>query len=163
MTPGKRFEGKFHESLKLLDGASMRIEDGGNRAKNPQLGDFIFWGGIYDTFLFECKATGKGRLDLYELLKKQKDKKGNEKSSQLERLLKFSDLRECNHSIVVINFYGENVAKENRCVIVEAHALKRYIKESKRKSVPLADALDIGHECPVIKGNIWEVDPWAVL
>lgn len=156
MDSGKRFEAKFHDSLKRLDGASMRIEDGGRGAKNPQLGDFLFWGGESDTFLFECKATGKGRLDFERLAKKGKDGK-----SQMDRLLGFSDLRRCNHSLIAINFYGGDVARENRCVLIEAHAMEAYINETDRASIPLADAIRIGRECPVIKGNIWEVDPWA--
>lgn len=158
MDSGKRFEGKFHDSLRLLDGASMRIEDGGRGAKNPQLGDFLLWCGVDETFLFECKATGDGRLEFRRLCKKGKDGK-----SQMDRLLGFSDLRDCHHSLIAINFYGKDVARENRCVLVEAHVMEAYINETGRASIPLADALQIGHECPVIKGNIWEVDPWAAL
>ena len=43
MNPGKRFEGKFRESLDLLPGYGMRIIDGGDRLKERMPADFWYF------------------------------------------------------------------------------------------------------------------------
>lgn len=149
---GKRFEGKFHKSLWQLPGASMRIEDGGGKAKNKQMGDFLYWDLGENTFLFECKATHGKSFKLRNLT-----------DDQLESLLKFDALRESNHSVIAINYYGDDVAQENHCVLINVNQYKSYIEGTDKASLSYDDALDLGFECSVVKGNIWNLNPWAVI
>lgn len=152
MNPGKRFEAKFHQSLLMLPGASCRFEDGGAVAKNRQLADYIYWDNGEETFVFECKATKKPSFPMCDM--------GDE---QLEGLLEWEAMRPTFHAVVALNFYGENVAAENRCILVEARSLVRYLEYTGRKSIPADDAAEIGWECERAKGNIWKLDPWKVI
>ncbi len=152
MNSGKRFESKFHQSLKLLPGASFRLEDGGAVSKNKQLADYIYWDDGEETFAFECKATKKNAFPMCDI--------GND---QIRGLVEWEAMRTTFHSIVAINYYGENVAIDNRCILVEIRELLRYLEQTGRRSIPADDAARIGWECERIKGNIWKLDPWKVI
>lgn len=151
MNPGKRFEGKFHESIKHLPGASMRIMDGGRYAPIQQWGDFFYFAPD-DTFLFECKATHLTRFPHDKI-----------QDHQIKKLKGFSDLSRNRHSIIVINFYGEDIRKKNDCVLIDIDAYLKHLEDTTRSSLSEAEAREIGEVMEREKGNIWFVDPWAVI
>lgn len=152
VNPGKRFEGKFRKSLLLLPGASCRFEDGGAVAKNRQLADFMYWDYDGNSFAFECKATKKPAFPMCDM-----------GDGQMDGLLEWESMHESYHALVALNFYGENVARDNRCILVEARSLMRYLEYRGRKSVPADDAAEIGWECGRLAGNIWALDPWKAI
>lgn len=152
VNPGKRFEGKFRKSLLLLPGASCRFEDGGAVAKNRQLADFMYWDYDGNSFAFECKATKKPAFPMCDM-----------GDGQMDGLLEWESMHESYHALVALNFYGENVARDNRCILVEARSLMRYLEYRGRKSIPADDAAEIGCECGRLAGNIWALDPWRAI
>ena len=110
MDSGKRFEERVARSLHELDGASMRVEDGGRGAFNKQLCDFLYWPDRGGTIAIECKAA-KDRLELRRLGVGKED-------GQLARLLAFQGRGR--RSVVAVNFYGDDYRKHNRCYIIPA-------------------------------------------
>lgn len=147
VNPGKVFESRFKTCLNRLPGASMRIEDGGAVGRNRQWGDFFYWDEGEDTYLFECKAT---HLKSFELR--------NLKSHQAKSLLAFSALRETNHSILALNFYDDDVRQNNRCVLIDIHDFISWTQESKRASLPLNEALEIGALCNTTRDGHWDLE-----
>lgn len=144
MKPGKRFERKFGESLGLLNGIAYRIEDGGMYSFNDQPGDFYYFSPDGTSHLIECKAT-KEKSFSFRLVRE----------GQIASLLAFESVSRSTRSWVAVNFYGENVAKDNRCFLIPIEKYVRYVATCERKSLPIAVAGGIGTECPKIKGNIW--------
>lgn len=146
MNPGKRFEAKFHESLRRLPGVSMRIYDGGQYAKIQQMGDFLYWDFFGHTWLFECKATKEKSFPIAKL-----------KDHQLEGLLQFDSLHESNHGIIAINFYGENVREKNNCYLVTATRYQHELENLGRSSFPEEMISEMGILCAPDKDNVWKL------
>lgn len=149
VNPGKRFEDKFKDSLDRK-GYALRIQDKVFMGQNGRLlskegeGDFWFFSGTGDVFLIECKATGTRRFPF-------------EKLTQEESLLGFEQVAGNFHSLVALNFYGENVRTDNRCFLIPIRDYMDYKLACGRKSMPLSAAEQVGTECPRIKGNIWDL------
>lgn len=152
MNAGKRFEGKFHESIKHLPGASMRIEDGGKYAFTRQWGDFFFFADSGDTFLFECKATQRPSFEHRKIA-----------DHQIETLKRFNDSHKLRHGIIALNFYGENIREKNDCILIGIDTYLEHLESTDRESLSQEEALGIGVLMPRVQGNIWHVDPWAVV
>lgn len=144
MEPGKRFERKFKESLELLGGFAHRIEDGGRYSLNDQPGDFYYFSPDGIANLIECKATREKSFP-FKLLR----------DSQVASLLAFERVSRSTRSWVAVNYYGKNVAKDNRCFLVPINGYVQYAAACGRKSLPVFAAGEIGTECPKVKGNIW--------
>lgn len=128
MDSGKRFEAQFSRSLHAYaeahDGLAMRIEDGGAKAKNNQLGDFmLFVPGA--TYCIECKATREKAFPLAQL-----------RETQAESLREFNEISADRHSVVAINFWGET---HNDCILIAWADYERLAAEAEhagRKSIP---------------------------
>lgn len=149
MDAGKRFERAFHLSLKLLPGWSMRIEDGGAKAKNPQWGDFFYFGrnelayreqasmtyGDYDgnDHLIECKATKEVSFPCRNL-----------HEEQMNRLMGWEKLGSRKHAWLAINYYSENIRERNHCVLIPISSYIDWLDEADRKSLPFEAACGLG-------------------
>lgn len=140
MDSGKRFERSFHMSLKLLPGASMRIEDGGGKAKNQQWGDFFYWDYEGNDILVECKATKEDAFPHRNLADRQ-----------LERLLQWEKISPRKISYLAINYYQENIRLHNECVLIPISNYVDWLDETKRASLPYEVALRIGELQPQIR------------
>lgn len=143
MNAGKRFERKFRESLNLMPGWHMRIIDGGDRLRETMPADFWYFPRVGGACLIECKAV-KGRSLPFSRI------------TQLEELVAFDQNSESCNALVAVNFYGEDVRRDNRCLIIRAVALEA-LSHGKRKSVPVEALELIGTEAPRVKGNIWDL------
>lgn len=143
MNPGKRFEGKFRESLALLPGYGMRIIDGGDRLKERMPADFWYFPTTGGAYLIECKAVKGKSLPIDRL-------------TQLDELVRFDRNSPDCHALVAVNFYGENIRTNNRCLLMGASAFAA-LCGGRRRSVPMAAFTALGHEAPRIKGNIWDL------
>ena len=149
--PGKRFERKFKQSLDLR-GYALRIQDkcflgfNGRLLSEPGEGDFWYFASTGDAYLIECKATKGHRFPLSKL-----------RDEQEESLAEFDRVAHSTHGMVALNYYGEDVRKDNRCVLVPIGAYRRHKHTSGRKSLTVEEAVRLGTECPRIKGNIWEL------
>ena len=155
MTPGKRFEDKFHRSLNLLDGWSTRFRDnsagfggqyGGGKMNRANPGDFLFIATNGRSYLVECKAT-KSKSFPFEKIR----------DGQIKELLKFDASSPMSSSFVAINFYEGDARKKNECILVGIGEFVAFMKSTERKSIPEADAERIGWRCGKAKGNIWEL------
>ena len=153
MDSGKRFEGNVSRSLHALDGASMRIEDGGRYAMNRQLADFLYWPDFPATFAIECKSTrGKsfpmGRIGY------------GERNGQLYRLTAWHDEHAKRYAVVLLEFYNE-YRSDKRCYAIEAHWLRRLADacyRNGRRSVPEDAIATAGIACPW-SGGMYDLLP----
>ena len=143
MNPGKRFEDKFRESLDLLPGFGMRIIDGGDRLKERMPADFWYFPTTGGAYLIECKAVMGKSLPIAKV-------------TQLPELLRFEGTSPDCHALIAVNFYGKNIRKDNRCLLMRAVTFAA-LSGGKRKSVPLKAFEHLGYEAPRIKGNIWDL------
>lgn len=143
MNPGKRFERKFRESLGLLPGWHMRIIDGGDRLHETMPADFWYFPKGGGAVMVECKAVRGKSLPASRV-------------TQLDELVRFSRNSGTCRAIVAANFYGEDVRKDNRCLLMDAETFAA-ILGGRRKSVPLRAFEALGVEAPKIKGNIWDL------
>jgi hypothetical protein len=143
LNPGKRFERKFRESLGLLPGWHMRIIDGGDRLHETMPADFWYFPKGGGAVMVECKAVRGKSLPASRV-------------TQLDELVRFSRNSGTCRAIVAANFYGEDVRKDNRCLLMEAETFAALLG-GKRKSVPLRAFEALGVEAPKIKGNIWDL------
>lgn len=149
INPGKRFEEKFKESLDRK-GYALRIQDKVFMGQNGRLlskegeGDFWYFAKSGDVYLIECKATGVPRFPF-------------DKLTQEQSLVDFEAVAESYHSLVALNFYGENIRTDNRCFLIPIWDYLDYKLTCGRKSMPLSAAEQVGTECPRIKGNIWDL------
>ena len=107
MDSGKRFEARFSKSLHLLPGASMRIEDGGAKAKNRQIGDFAYWADNGHSYIIECKATAEASFPFRNI-----------QPHQMDNLHRFDSLGRHRHAVLAINFYGDDYRAENECCLI---------------------------------------------
>lgn len=144
MNPGKRFEAKFRKSLSMLPGWHMRIHDGGRSTVERMPADFWYFPKSGGSYLIECKAT-RGKSIRHDRV------------TQIDALLKFDSLNDQTASLVAVNFYGDDVRRDNRCVIVPAPLFARHAAESGRSSLPLSDAVSIGWEAERVHGNLWDL------
>lgn len=144
MNPGKRFEAKFRKSLSLMPGWSMRIFDGGRSVTERMPADFWYFPKSGGADLIECKAT-RGKSIRHDRV------------TQLGSLLEFDALSDGTSAFVAVNFYGEDVRRDNRCIIVPAPLFALHAETSGRASLPLSDAVEIGWEAPRISGNLWDL------
>ena len=117
MDSGKRFEGNVSRSLHALDGASMRIEDGGRYAMNRQLADFLYWPDFPATFAIECKSTRGKSFPMSRI-------GYGERNGQLYRLTAWHDEHTKRYAVVLMEFYNE-YRTDKRCYAIEAHWLRR--------------------------------------
>lgn len=144
MNPGKRFERKFRESLRALPGLHLRIIDGGDRLKERMPADFWYFPKRGGAVLIECKAT-RGKSIRHDRV------------TQLDALLEFDAVSDTTASLIAVNFYGEDIRRDNRCIIVPAKSFAHHSLTSGRASLPIADALEIGWEAPRAHGNVWDL------
>ena len=143
VNPGKRFERKFRESLRLLPGWHMRILDGGDRLHETMPADFWYFPKSGGALMVECKAVKGKSLPASRV-------------TQLDELVRFSRNSGTCRAVIAANFYGEDVRMDNRCLLMDAETFAA-ILDGKRKSVPIRAFEDLGIEAPKIKGNIWDL------
>ena len=133
MDSGKRFEQRFHNSLRALPGASMRIEDGGMYAMNRQLGDFFFWPEHPATLLFECKAERTKSFDLRRV-------QWGVPNGQIDRMAGWAKRSAGRFAYIALNFYDhESYRKKNACYIIPLGVFESLAKRAEaqgRKSIP---------------------------
>lgn len=141
--PGKRFERKFRESLRLLPGYSMRIVDGGDRLKERMPADFWYFPTSGGACMIECKAVRGRSLPI-------------DRVTQLDGLTRFERTSPDCHALVAVNFYGSDIRNDNRCLLMRASTFAA-LCGGKRRSVPLAAFSTLGCEAPRIRGNIWDL------
>lgn len=155
MTPGKRFEAKFHRSLELLDGWCTRFRDnsagfggkyGGGKMNQANPGDFLFIARNGRSYLVECKATKQRSFPF-----------ANVSDDQLAELLRFERMGATSKAYIAINFYQGDTRLKNECILVGIEPFLAYRKATTRKSLPEDEAERIGWRCEVIKGNIWSL------
>lgn len=144
MNPGKRFESKFRKSLALLPGWHMRIHDGGRNITESMPADFWYFTGGGRANLIECKATRGKSLR-------------HDRVTQIAALLEFDALSDNTAALVAVNYYGEDIRRDNRCIIVPAPLFALHAKTSGRASLPISDALSLGWEAPRTAGNLWDL------
>ena len=149
MDSGKRFEARFAKSLHRLPGASMRIEDGGARAKNYQFGDFLYWDYDGGDWLIECKATREKSFPMSQL-----------RDEQMAKLRTFDRLSQNRHAVIALNFWDEPYRTNNECVLVAFNVyelLCERAKEQGRASIPRAWLEACGKLQPAENGA-WALD-----
>lgn len=141
MNPGKRFESRFHKSIKQLPGASYRILDGGRNTTIDVPGDFWFFSDDGYDYLIECKATKERSFPASHIRK-----------NQVESLLAHDHHRERDVGIIALNFYGENIRRKNNCYLIRIDDFLAYLLSEGRKSIPEKAAEEIGVRCPEASG-----------
>ena len=137
MESGKRFEARFAKSLKQLPGAMMRIEDGGERAKNYQFGDFFYWDYGGNSWLIECKATNRASFPIAQL-----------RIEQMAKLKLYDGLGHGRHSVIAINFYRDPIREYNECLLIAwplYEMLYQKALEKDRASIPRSWLERFGH------------------
>ena len=146
MNPGKRFEKRFRESLSLLPGWSVRLQDGGGIAKTQMPGDFLYLHGG-EHWLIECKATALASLPFK-----------NVADAQLAELSRFERKGEEFHALVAINFYDvDSIRVKNDCVLVGTDEFLAFKNATTRKSIHQKDAVTMGWFCDKCKGGLWKL------
>ena len=85
----------------------MRIEDGGERAKNYQFGDFFYWDYDGNNWLIECKATRRKSFPLEQL-----------RIGQMARLKLYNDLGHGRKSVIAIMFWDEPISENCDCFMI---------------------------------------------
>lgn len=154
MRPGKRFEAKFRQSLMRLPGRAYRIHDGGNRVLEVEPGDFWYFSPTGRAFLIECKAEAGPSIR-------------HDRLTQLDALLGFEAVSDRAASLVAVNFYGRDIRRDNRCILVPAWAFAAHALTGGRASLSAKEAERIGIEAPRAKGNVWDLGvldeegPWT--
>lgn len=143
VNPGKRFEAKVRKCLAALPGWHMRIHDGGRQAIEAMPADFLYCPASGGAVLIECKATRDRSIR-------------HDRVTQLDALTAFASVSHDAAALVAVNFYGADVRRDNRCIIVPASLLAAHAAHSGRASLPLSDALRIGWEAPRAAGNVWD-------
>lgn len=155
MTPGKRFERKFRESLDLLPGWNARFRDnsagyggayGNAKMNQANPGDFIYLDVSGRRYLVECKATKQASFPFKDV-----------RDEQLAELKRFEDMGPGFKGYLAINFYLGDTRLKNECVLVNIDAFLAYRKATTRKSIPEAEAAAIGWRCLKERGNIWKL------
>lgn len=149
MDSGKRFEHRFAQALHSLPGASMRIEDGGARAKNYQFGDFFYWDFDGRDWLIECKATAQQSFPIRSL-----------RPEQMAKLKTFDELGPNRHSVIAINFWKEPYRTHNDCVLIMFSAYLAVCQmacDTGRASIP-KEWLERAGWLQAKKNGTWELD-----
>ena len=137
MNAGKRFEGKFRESMKSC-AYVLRIPDnvymrGSRLIGNESEADFLVVTGS-DSYLVECKATSRKSLQFY-----------NVKEHQEASLAEFDAVGEHSHGFLAVEFYDKaSYAKPHRMYLVPIGEWMRYKTESGRKSMPMSAFDELG-------------------
>jgi penicillin-binding protein-related factor A (putative recombinase) len=135
---GKLFESKVAASLKKLDGMSMRVLDGGARAKIPQWCDYIYAPVGAETFFIECKSTGERSLPF-----------ANIKDHQLEDLVDIAD----GSGGTRFGVFAIEFRVHNRMFLIDAGRLATHMATCSRKSLTVEAAESIGRECAKTRGG----------
>lgn len=143
MNPGKRFERKFRESLSLMPGYHLRIVDGGDRLKERMPGDFWYFPASGGALLIECKAVRGRSLPLSRV-------------TQIDELVRFDRNSPTCKALVAVNFYGEDVRRDNRCLLMPAPVFAA-LSGGRRRSMPLKAFEALGVEAPRVSGNVWDL------
>lgn len=121
----------------------MRIYDGGAYVNLDVIGDYAYWADDGLSFMIECKATKLPSLPF-----------SNFKPGQLDKLLDWNG--PFRHSVIALNFYGENYRQKNDCYLIHIKDFLRYQDTCGRKSIPEKDAARIGVTCPKLSGY-WDL------
>lgn len=150
MKPGKRFEEKFRATMEP-HGYVLRIPDnvhmtGGRLVGSETDADFMVADGT-DTYLVECKATNRPRLEFH-----------NVKSHQEEALADFDALGERCHGFLAVEFYDrEGYRRPHRMFLLPIARWLAYKERGVRKSMPLSAFEEQAVELPY-KGSAYEFD-----
>lgn len=142
----KWLEPEFARSLhRIAPGASVearalayRIEDGGAHAKNEQPADFALFLDNGRALHIECKETAWGKP--FELRRIE--------GHQIEWLSAFDGLDIDFEGWVALGWRCPGKPAESVLCMVPVADLSRYAKESGRRSVPMADAMEMGMVLP---------------
>lgn len=141
---GKRFERKFREAMEL-HAYVLRIPDNVHMAHGRMVSeetdaDFIVVTGD-DTYLVECKATNRPRLEY-----------GNVKGHQELALAAFNVMGEHCHGFLAVEFYDKRGYRyPHRMFLLPIAEWLRYKDESGRSSMPIgafeAAGVEVPYEC----------------
>lgn len=143
---GKRFEEKFRASMDP-HGYVLRIPDNvhsvcGRIVSTETDADFMVQTGT-DSYLVECKATNRPRLDFY-----------NVKPHQEEALSDFDAMGERCHGFLAVEFYdGRGYRFPHRMFLLPIACWVDYKEKSGRKSMPISAFEDMGVEVPYGRGS----------
>ena len=146
MKPGKRFEAKFREAVGR-HAFVLRIPDavrvvGGRTIGAETEADFLVVDGT-DSYLVECKAVNRPRLDFY-----------NVKPHQEEALAGFDAIGDRSHGFLAVEFYDrEGYRKPHRMFLLPISEWLRYKAESGRKSMPVVEFERLGLEVRYAGGS----------
>lgn len=146
MNEGKRFEQKFRESVKQC-GFILRIPDkltmrGGHLISEQTEADFVAVVGD-ETYLIECKATNRPRLEFY-----------NVKEHQEQSLHEFDHAGKHSHGILAVEFYDKKrYGFANAMFLMPIEVWLAFKEETNRKSMPLKVFEERGVLCPYEKGK----------
>lgn len=152
--PGKRFEGKFRESLP--EGVfSLRIPDartfyGARAAMSESEADFVVATGTH-TCLVECKAVNRPRLEFH-----------NVKGHQERSLMEFDSLGPNTHGILAVEFYDKRGYRNpKRMFLMPIAAWMRFREETDRASMPVSEFEASGLEVPYM-GSRYAIEAWML-
>lgn len=130
VNPGKRFEEKFRASM-AAHAYVLRIPDnvhvaGGRIVSTETDADFLVQTGT-DSYLVECKATNRPRLEYY-----------NVKEHQEQALASFDALGERCHGFLAVEFYNKvSYRLPHRMFLLPIDRWIAFKEASGRKSMPL--------------------------
>lgn len=142
---GKRFEQKFREAMEP-HAYVLRIPDnvhfvGGHMVSEETDADFIVVTGD-DSYLVECKASNRPRLDY-----------GNVKPHQEDALADFDAMGDRCHGMLAVEFYDKGGYRmPHRMFLLPIAEWLRFKEESGRKSMPVAAFEEFGKELPYSGG-----------
>ena len=148
MNPGKRFEEKFRASM-AAHAYVLRIPDnvhmaGGRIVSTETDADFLVQTGT-DSYLVECKATNRPRLEYY-----------NVKEHQEKALASFDALGDRCHGFLAVEFYDKaGYRLLHRMFLLPIARWLAYKETGGRKSMPLRAFEEQAVELPY-KGATYE-------
>ena len=142
---GKRFEKKFREAMEP-HGFVLRIPNsvqprGGRLIGSETEADFLVATGE-DSYLVECKASNRPRLDFY-----------NVKEHQEESLAGFDAMGPRCHGFLAVEFYDrDGYRMPHRMFLLPVGEWLAYKEESGRKSMPVSEFEARAVEVPYERG-----------
>ena len=140
---GKRFEKKFREAMEP-HGFVLRIPNsvqpcGGRLVGSETEADFLVATGE-DSYLVECKASNRPRLDFY-----------NVKEHQEESLAEFDAMGPRCHGFLAVEFYDkETYRRAHRMFLLPIRKWLGFKADSERKSMPVSAFEELGKELPYV-------------
>lgn len=146
MKAGKRFEAKFRLAMEP-HAFVLRIPDsvravGGRLVGSETEADFLVVTGE-GSYLVECKATNKPRLEFY-----------NVKEHQEASLARFDAVGGRCHGLLAVEFYDKaGYRKAHRMFLLPIMRWLDYKRVSKRRSMPLSEFEARGVELPYRRGG----------